>query len=180
MTETQERLNKWYDEKFQSVYPNLQRVEEGRRLLHRYAPDDAILEEIFTWVCEHNRYRDYYLRNKKAGDTWHPQLPNLYTFFSGSRWKDPIPSYTGKKIEEKNVDIFVETCKTPDCKNEAFNRKLCCKCYTKKNDPAIPEKVKEQLKKMHFTRDKGESWRNASMRCLKEAGLLHHLPAHLK
>ena len=100
MTERQDRINDWYDNKFLSVYSNLQRVEDGRKLLHRFLPEDydeqdKIMSVIYEWVLAKNRYRrhcDQEQRTNGQSRTFCAPDPNCYTFFEGMRWKDPIPS----------------------------------------------------------------------------------------
>ena len=181
MTETQKRLDDWY-EKFMSVYPNLSQVEEGRKVLYRYAPSDEILNEIFGWVCDHNRYADVFNRQKRPNDPWSPKLPNLYSFFSKSRWKDPIPS-TSALLVAAGESKPPQACTTPGCQDRgvaiADKKLVCSRCYTKLTHPHFASTMKETLKAMGFTRGKDEPWRTASMRCIRDNGLINQVPRPL-
>lgn len=173
-----DRLDKWY-ETFLDVYPeeSRQRVESGRKLLHRYSPDDDTLKSIFAWVCEWNRYRsDVHKSNKK--DKFVARLPNLFTFFHDSRFNDPLPSTSALFVGDTTKPA--QQCTTQDCheKGVALANKMlvCAKHYTLLTHPNFPATVKSQIKEMGFTKSKDESWQDASMRCIRDKGLINQIP----
>ena len=182
MTETQIHLNEWY-ETFLDIYPeeSRQRVESGRKLLHRYAPDDDTLKQIFDWVCDWNRYRSSVHKSNKK-DKFVPRLPNLFTFFQDSRWSDPLPS-TSNLLLDSGETKPPQACTTPGCQDRgvamADKKLVCARCYTKLTHPNFAATMKETLKAMGFTRGKDEPWRAASMRCIRDNGLINQVPRTL-
>lgn len=134
---------------------------------------ETIKTDVLPWVLEWNRQKD---AADRAGK-FMAELPNIGVFFRKQKWKNPLPySFQELKIrEEGNGETELCSCGQP-----AFNRKLCAKCYTKMANPTLPEHIKHTLRNKGFTKKPGESWRDASMRCLRENGLLSLVPDNLK
>lgn len=101
-------------------------------------------------------------------------IPMPATWLNQSRWDDEIPSSSQQRV---NAERQNEVCA---CGNQAFNRHVCSRCYTKMVDPVFHEHMKHILRNMGFTKKTDESWRDASMRCLRNNGLLSLIPESLK
>ena len=170
MSDNTDRLDKWY-EKLLEVYPEVSQssVESGRKVLHRYNPDDEILGNIYSWVLEWNRYTRHCIQNK----LFIKRLPNLYTFFNDSRWMDPIPSYS-TSVSSSPTESVIKPC--VQCGAKSFNNKLCPRCYTKEANPDFKQQMTENLRKMGFNKLPNETWRDTSMRCLTANGLAAMIP----
>lgn len=95
-------------------------------------------------------------------------IPMPATWLNQSRWDDEISS-----AAEAPKQIVNEICQ---CGNKAFNRVMCSRCYTKMANPLFAEHMRHNLRNMGFTKSKDETWREASMRCLKANGLISLIP----
>jgi len=136
------RLDDWFDHKFLCVYQNTTNVEKARRELHRYQPNEEILEQIYEFVLADNRRRHV---ARQRNEFYAPPC-NCWTFFHESRWMDKIPRvFDGDKPETKTL--------CAECGNEIqrlhggrFQGKhYCIGCYDVKAHPDFKSKVYKNL-----------------------------------
>ena len=84
-----DRLNTWFDTQFLPTYSNPDKIENARKLLHRYQPDDKVLRDIIEWVLEDNKRRALAIKQNK----FYRPACNAFSFFNDSRWRDPFPKH---------------------------------------------------------------------------------------
>jgi len=85
-------IDDWYFNKFLPLYEKRERVEPARKLLHIHKPPQEILDQILRWVELDNEHR----KQCRATNTFRPERPNCYTFFSEARWQDALPKIDNK------------------------------------------------------------------------------------
>ena len=177
-SEEKAALKLWMREKFLPVWRG--QVDDWESGVNYIADKtgwtpETIQTDILPWVYEWNRQKDKADRARK----FMAELPNIGVFFRKNKWRNPLP-YSTQELNEsidskQNKDQELCVCGSP-----AFNRKYCARCYTKIASPVLPEHMKANLRNMGFTKEKGESWKDASMRCLRTSGLTSLLPKTLK
>ena len=97
-------------------------------------------------------------------------IPMPATWLNQSRWDDEIPSISQQSTQsERQPEICA-------CGQPAFNRHVCARCYTKMVDPLFQEHMRHHLRDMGFAKKNDETWRDASMRCLRNNGLVGLIP----
>lgn len=153
---------------FWSVYPRHVAKGAALKAWTKLEPDEEMTKRIMLAVQAQKTYRRKIEdlnetlpeRQKKFIPDWkHPA-----TWLNQACWDDEIPSLAATKLEIKPIEIC-------DCGAPTFNRVQCPRCYSKQADPTMLDRMKEHLRNMGFSRNPGESWREASIRCLKANAL---------
>ena len=170
--------------RFWVVYPRHTAKGAAIKAWEKINPDEEMVMRICHSLADQKNYRQK-LEEKNSTlperkQKFIPDWPHPSTWLNGARWDDEIPSTADVLLTEKPA----QACTTPDCPEKGValgeNRKLVCsRCYTKLTHPHFAATMKETLKAMGFTRGKDEPWREASMRCIRDRGLINQVPRAL-
>jgi len=163
-------------DRFWSAYPRHVSKGAAVKSWNKLAPDDEMTQRIILAIGAQKKWRssmeDINSNLPERAKKFVPEWKYPATWLNQACWDDEIPSLVQARIDAQETE---ELCQ---CGGRVVVRqlKLCARCYTKMANPDLPQQMKQNLKNMHFEKREGESWRIASLQCLKRNGLLSAIP----
>lgn len=184
---TKDELKEWATEVFWPAYKDLCRTPfptkwtggargEAVTKIQQMDPSEELRKRILHAIAAQREHRSKLYEQCGSAKAYEERTKyvKLYsnrdgrTWLHNSGWDDEIPSLTELRQEEEKRPKNEDLCQ---CGEKAFNRHQCARCYTKMANPGFADEIKQNLRKMGFTKSKDENWREASMRCLKANAL---------